>query len=213
LALLSFLKKSETNTLLLGEGNNSFLLSTNAENVGETGSELMTLRILDVGNLVGTGMVLDVLEDTSTTNVITTGDEDLGVVLKLDNAVNSAGLQIELDGIVDLDVGVRETDGPAVVGNDVGNLVLADALLGDLAKLETSLLVIDSVGLEAALNIIEHAEVLAGLPDGYDIHEAKGVSVISSFFVVNFDVGALVLHDLDAFLVGESELKTVLQKN
>lgn len=65
---------------------------------------------------------------------------------------------------------MREADGSAVVGNDVGNLVLADALLGHLAKLEASLLVIDGVGLEAAFNIIEHAEVLAGLPDGYDIH-------------------------------------------
>lgn len=96
-ASLGLFKKSETNTLLLGEGNNSFLLSANAENVRETGSENVTLNILDVGDLVGTGMVLDVLEDTSTTNVITTSDEDLGVVLKLDNAVNSVGLQIELN--------------------------------------------------------------------------------------------------------------------
>jgi len=108
---------------------------------------------------------------------------------------------------------VREADGSSVVSNDVGNLVLANALLGHLAQLELSFFVVNSVGLEAALDIVKDAEVLAGLPDGYDIHEAEGVSVISSFFVVNFDVGALVLHDLDAFLVGESELKTVLQKN
>jgi hypothetical protein len=212
-ASLGLLNKRETNTLLLGEGDNSILLSTNAENVAETGSEDVTLGISDVGDLVGTGMVLDVLKDTDTTNVITTGTENLGVVLKLDNAVDLVGLQIELHGIVDLDVGVREADGSSVVSNDVGNLVLANALLGHLAQLELSFFVINSVGLEAALNIVKDAEVLTGLPDGNDIHEAEGVSVISSFFVVNFDVGALVLHDLDAFLVGESELKTVLQKN
>jgi len=88
LASMGLLNKSETNTLLLGEGDNSFLLGTNAENVGETGSEDVTLGISDVGDLIGTGMVLDVLEDTDTTNVITTGTENLGVVLKLDNAVN-----------------------------------------------------------------------------------------------------------------------------
>jgi len=188
-------------------------LSTDAENVAETGGEGVALGVTDVGDLVGTGMVLDVLEDTDATNVISASAENLGVVLKLDDAVNGVGLQIELHGVVDLDVGVRETNGSAVVGHDVGNLVLADALLGHLAQLELSLLVINSVGLEAALDIVEQAEVLAGLPDGYDVHEAEGVSVISSFFVVNFDVGALVLHDLDAFLVGEGELQTVLQKN
>lgn len=169
---MCLLKKRETDTLLLGQGNDSFLLSTNAENVGETGGERVTLGILDVGDLVRTGMVLDVLEHTDATNVITASAEDLGVVLKFDNTVDSVGLQIELHGVVDFDVGVREADGSSVVGNDVGDLVLANALLRHLAQLEAGFLVVNSVGLEAAFNIIEHAEVLAGFPDGYDIHEA-----------------------------------------
>jgi hypothetical protein len=69
------------------------------------------------------------------------------------------------------------------------------------------------VGLETALNVVKDAEVLAGLPDGDDIAETEGESVVASLFVVNFDVGTLVLENLDALLAGESILETVLQKN
>jgi len=69
------------------------------------------------------------------------------------------------------------------------------------------------MGLEAALDVVKDAVVLTGLPDGNDIHEAERVPVVTSFSVVNFDVGSLVLANLDALLAGESVLKTVLQQN
>lgn len=104
-------------------------------------------------------------------------------------------------------------DSPAVVGNDVWDLVLANALLGHLAQLERGFFSINSVGLETALNVVKDAVVLTGLPDGDDIAETEGVSVVAPLFVVNFDVGTLVLENLDALLAGESILETVLQKN
>jgi hypothetical protein len=52
--------------------------------------------VLDVGDLVGTGVVLDVLEDTNTTDVVTTDDEDGGAVVELDNTVELTSLKVEL---------------------------------------------------------------------------------------------------------------------
>jgi len=52
--------------------------------------------VLDVGDLVGTGVVLDVLEDTNTTDVVTTDDEDGGTVVELDNTVDLTSLKVEL---------------------------------------------------------------------------------------------------------------------
>ena len=118
-----------------------------------------------------------------------------------------------LDAVVDLDVGVGETDGAAVVGHNVGHLVLADLLLDDLAQLEASLLGINSVGLEASLDVVEHAEVLAGLVNGDDVHEASGEPMVTSVLVINLDVGRLVLADLDALLVGEGVLQSVLEQD
>ena len=68
-----------------------------------------------------------------------------------------------LDSVVLLDVRVREADGSAVVGNNVWDLVLAENLSLDSAKLELSLLLINLVGLETTLDVVKDAEVLTGL--------------------------------------------------
>jgi len=52
--------------------------------------------VLDVSDLVRTRVVLDVLEDTNTTDVVTTDDEDGGAIVKLDNTVNLTSLKVEL---------------------------------------------------------------------------------------------------------------------
>jgi len=68
-----------------------------------------------------------------------------------------------LDSVVLLDVRVREADGSAVVGNNVWDLVLAENLSLDSAKLELSLLLINLVRLETTLDVVKDAEVLTGL--------------------------------------------------
>ena len=57
---------------------------------------MVTVGILDVSNVEGAGVALDVLEDTDSADVVTTDDEDLGAVLVLDEALNFAGLEIKL---------------------------------------------------------------------------------------------------------------------
>jgi hypothetical protein len=49
-----------------------------------------------VSNFVRTGVVLDVLEDTNTTDVVTTDDEHLSAVLVLDEALNFTALKVNL---------------------------------------------------------------------------------------------------------------------
>jgi hypothetical protein len=49
-----------------------------------------------VGNIEGAGVSLDVLEDTNTTDVVTTDDEHLGAVLVLDEALNFTALKVNL---------------------------------------------------------------------------------------------------------------------
>lgn len=93
---VAFLNERETDTLLGRERDDGFFSSTNAENVGETGSEGVATGILDVSNLVGTGMVLDVLEHTDATNIVTASGENAGAVFELDNRVNFVGLKVEL---------------------------------------------------------------------------------------------------------------------
>jgi len=118
-----------------------------------------------------------------------------------------------LDGVVDLDVGVRETEGSSIVGRNVGDLSFTQSLLGHLDEFESSLVDVNSVGLEATFDVVEDAEVLTSLSDRHDVHEAKREPVVSSDLLVNLDVSIFVFADLQYVCVVESVLKSVLQKD
>lgn len=56
----------------------------------------MALSVLDVDDLVGTGVVLDVHKHTNTTLIVSALDKDLGSVLELDNSVDFTSLKVKL---------------------------------------------------------------------------------------------------------------------
>lgn len=93
---ISLLNEGKLETLVLGEGDQRLAALSDNENVGETGSEGVTTGVLDVSDLVGTGVVLNVLEDTNTTDVVTALDEDGGAVLEFNKAVDLTSLKVEL---------------------------------------------------------------------------------------------------------------------
>jgi len=108
---------------------------------------------------------------------------------------------------------VRVADSPAIVSNNVGDLILAEGLALDLAELEHSLLCVDLVGNVATLDVVEHAEELACLFDAHNIHETERVSVVSADLVVDFDQTFLVLDDLDHFVQAHGVLQPLLKEN
>ena len=56
----------------------------------------MALNVLNVDDLVGTGVVFDVHEHTDTTLIVSALHENLGSVLELDNSVNFTSLKVKL---------------------------------------------------------------------------------------------------------------------
>ena len=57
---------------------------------------MVTVGVLDVSNVEGAGVALDVLEDTDSADVVTTDNEDLSTVLVLDEALNFTALEVKL---------------------------------------------------------------------------------------------------------------------
>lgn len=55
-------------------------------------------------------VALTVGDDTDTTHVATTGDHGDGASVELDEVLNLASGEVDLDGVVDLDEGVRVAD-------------------------------------------------------------------------------------------------------
>jgi len=209
-SLVTLLKEGLGESLLGGEGDDGLGgAGADDDTVILSGGEGVVVGVLDMGNVVRSGVDLDVLENSDTADIVSSSNEDTGTVLELEAGIDITGDEVELDGVVDVDLGVGVTDGSTVVGDDVWDGVLANALLGDLAELELSLLLGDLDGGEASLNVVKDSEVLSGLVDGDDVHESEGESVISSDLVVHSDVSVvLILADLDALVTGEGVLQS-----
>jgi hypothetical protein len=54
------------------------------------------MSVFDVSDFVGTGVVFDVLENTDTTDIVSTGSEDGGTVIEFDDSVNLTSLKVKL---------------------------------------------------------------------------------------------------------------------
>lgn len=75
----------------------------------------------------------------------------------------------------------------SIVRNQEWDAALAELHALDLAELVLGLLGRDAVDGEAALGVVDEAEVLASLLDGDDIHEAGRVGGIGADLVVDLD--------------------------
>jgi hypothetical protein len=160
-----------------------------------------------VDDVEGARVSLDVLNDTDTASVSSLGDHALVSDLEGHDIQDLAGGDVNLDDVVSLDKGIRVADGAAVVSDHVGDLLLGQLNLLDSAQLEGLLLVTDSVKSVSALGIEDQSELVAGLGDLNDVHEASREVGVGSDATINLDV---LLHaDHLGFLASQSILKSV----
>ena len=171
--LISLFNKSKSNTFTLWKRDGVGLTVTDDEDVTDSGGELVSSDIFDVSDIESTWMSLDGGEGTDSTDIVSTGKHNSGVVGELDDLLNGTGGKVDLDGIVDADVWMWESDGSAIVGGDVWDLGFTNLLGKDSAEFEGSLFGIDSVWLESTSGIHEHSEVLIALGNGDDIHGSE----------------------------------------
>lgn len=143
-------------------------------------------------NIETTIVALAMGDDTNTSHVATTGDHGDGAGIKPDEFSDLAGLDINLNRVVDLDGWVWVPDGTGVVGDKIGDTLGAKLHALDLCQLITGLGLGDAVNCEASLGVIDKAEVLAGLFNGDHVHESGGVCGVCADFTVDFDEA---LHD------------------
>lgn len=74
-----------------------------------------------------------------------------------------------------------------IVRNQEWDPALAKLDTLDLAQLELGLLSLDTVDGETALGVVDETEVLAGLLEGDDVHEASRVGGVGADLAVNLD--------------------------
>ncbi len=129
----------------------------------------MTEAVLDMHNIKGTRVTLARGDKANTTHVTTVCDHDLNANLKLKVAIDGALLEVNLHGVTDLDGGVGVAEGAAIMCDNIGDALVANSLLHNLAELELGLILLDGVHNVAALDIKEQTVVLVDLGHGDDI--------------------------------------------
>jgi len=210
---VSLLDEGELETIALGEGDSWVLAVTDDENVLDTGGEGVTVGILDVSDVEGTWMLLDGLEDTNSTDVVSTSEVNRSSVDELVNTLDALISQVNLESIVLLDVWMWESEGSAVMGGHVWNLLFADVLLNNSAKLETGLLGVNFVRVESSLGVEKDSEELISFFNSNNVHLTKREPVVSSDLSINLDEALLLSADLQSFLASQSIAESLLKQN
>ncbi len=210
---VSLLQDGQLDALALGQGHGGGGASANDEHVLLSGGESIASSVTHSGDVEGAGVVLDVGEGADAAGVTTLGDHDSVADLELEGLHDLASGQVNLDGVVDLDLGIGVADGAAVVGDDVGDSLVGQGLGTHTAQLESELLISDAVKGEATLGVVDQAElVVVGLALGLDldgVHEASRVVGVGANLAVNVHV---LLHTDDlGLLAGQSVLQAVAE--
>jgi len=186
-SLVSLLSDGELETLASGQGDVGLVTLTNNEDISQTGGEGVTVGILDVDNIIGSGMLLPVDDGTDPASVTATSDHAQVAHSEGDDILDLAGGKIKLDGVIGLDDGIRVPDGSSIPSVKVRNSLGSKLQLGDFAELVLCLGGGDPVHGEPALHIIDDSEVLSGLLQLDNIHEAGGELVVGPNLIVNLD--------------------------
>ena len=228
--------KTNLDTLALRQTNPRLVLA-NDENIVLSCCERVVDGILDVDDVETAIVSLTVSDDTNTAHVTTASDHSNYTSIEPDEFCNLARGQVDLDGIVDLDGGIRVSDtinphqhffsisfrpqlGPTADRCDLRSSIMrnqewdsssSDLHSLDLAKFVFCLGLFDAVDGEAALGIVNETEVLARLLNRDDVHVASRIGDVGSDFAIDFDE---TLHqDGSRFTVVQGVLEAISEED
>lgn len=153
-------------------------------------------------NVEATIVPLTVGDNTDTAHIAAAGDHGNGAGVEGDVVGDLAGLEVDLDGVVDLDGGVGVSDAAqsqnphqssilqralraGIVGDEVWDSLSTELNALDLGELVLSLLGGYPVDGEATLGVVDQPESLASLLDADDIHETSRVCGVRPDLSVN----------------------------
>lgn len=168
-SLVALLGDGQLDTLALRQRDERLGALADDEHVGQPGGENVSGRVLDVYDLERSRVLLTLDHGTATTQISSAGDHAQIAGLELEHVHHLAGRDVVLDRIVLVDDRIRVADGAPVVGQDERHLLRADLDALHLQQLVLGLLRGDAVDGETALDVVDQAEVLAGLVDGDDV--------------------------------------------
>merc|ERR1719246_344881 len=131
--------------------------------------------ILDMDHFERPRVALTMLDGANTANVVPSTDHRHVSSLELDVVQDFVGCQVKADSVVGLHVRIWIAKSSAVMRPGIGNAPWSPLNLPHAAELVARLLLLDLVQGEAALRVVQKAEILLCLINGNDILVASGI--------------------------------------
>lgn len=222
--LLSFLENRELDSLI-GRKVDHRLVLANDEDVSETSCEFLSLLVANVDNIEGSRVSVSVDNSANSALIVSPSNHGKSSELELDKVHNLVLVQVDLDGIIDLDERIRIANGSAIMSHNVrhrsgtslveriasgGNLVSPGELL-DTAKFELTGLGRDLDESKSSLGVIHDSVVLTRLINGYNVHKPGREVQVGAHFLINLDQS---VHDDDLrFTTSQRVFEAISQKN
>lgn len=145
----------------------------------------------------------------NSSDVVTSSNVGKMSGLVLDPFDNSVLFEVVFNGISFINFRVGESNGSAVVGNNVWDLVGSNSLGLDLQQFGFSFSIFNFEEVESTFNVIKKSVVFVGLNDGDGVHNADWELDGSSDFIINFDASFSVLNNDVGFSACEAESEVV----
>jgi len=186
---IALLYDAVLDTLHLGNGDKRVVTLAQNKDVGNTRGEFISPLVTQVDNIERTRVPFFVDHDGNPTTVGSLSDHAKIADIELNELGDTAGGKVELDGVVDLDLGVRVADSATIVRNNVrdgrstpllegiptNGLFASDTDFCYTAKLERCFFGGDTMQNKAPLGVVQQAEMLIRLLNADHVHEAGGI--------------------------------------
>lgn len=156
----AFLEDGLLDTTSLGEGNRGSGSTSDDENILQPCGESVSLGILDGNNSKGSFVLFNVHKSTNSSTIVSLGDHDHGANVEFHDIRHFSSVNIDLDSVVDLEIGVRVSEGATIVGDSAWDLVGANKDLIDSAELVLSFSSVKTVKNVTSLNVVHKTEAV-----------------------------------------------------
>ena len=173
----------------------------------------MTIGISDSNQIVVTVELVDGLNDSDSSDVVTLGAVSNVSDLHFVDGIDSSSLEVELDGVLDLNFLGEELEGSSVVGDEIADLVWSNEFLLNSAELEVLLGSLEWDQFESSFDVVEDSEGFVELWNVNNVHESARILGVSSDFLIDVEKSLLLVENGVNFSGIEGNAKFVSEDN
>jgi len=207
LALVSLFNNRKLDSSSFWQGDGGFVSFSENETVSFSRGKVQSSNVFNVRNVMGTRVSLDLSNVSNSTSVSSLRDHDSGADVEFVEIGNFSRLQVQLDGVTDLDIRIGESNRSSVVGGNVRDSSAASLGLLDLAELELRFGGSNGGKNEASLDIVQQSEVFVNSGNADHVLESSGVFGVQLALSVNLD--ELVHQNHFDFRTGEGVFQSI----